>query len=373
MTSQLFEPIKLGNMIVPNRVFMAPLTRNRSFPDGRARPLAATYYGQRASAGLLIAEATQIEAMGKGYIDTPAIDTNEQVEAWKPATAAVHANGGRFFCQLWHVGRISHSSLLPNGAKPVSPSALRANAKTFTAEGFTDVSEPRALSHDEIGAVIEQYAHAANHAIRAGFDGVEIHAANGYLLDQFIQDGVNRRDDDYGGSIENRARLVLAVVDRIVREIGADRVGIRLSPLGESNDISDGDREATFSYVYRELDQREIAYLHVIEGFAGVDFDSEDFALIKRLRVNWNGFYVANGGYTGAMAEKVIAEGHAHAVAFGKPFIANPDLPERLRENIALAEGNKETYYGGGAEGYVDYPFATLGRGEERKARRNAA
>lgn len=362
MTSKLFEPGKLGNLTVPNRVFMAPLTRNRAHSDGRAGELAATYYAQRASAGLIVSEATQIEAMGKGYIDTPAIDTDAQVEAWRPITDAVHASGGRIFCQLWHVGRISHVSLLPDGAQPVSSAAIRANAKTFIAEGFADVSQPRALVGDEIGRLIEQYAHAAAQAIRAGFDGVEVHAANGYLLDQFMQDGVNTREDAYGGPIENRSRLVFEVVDSIVEKVGSERVGIRLSPLGEANDISDSDPEALFTHVYRQLDKRSLAYLHVVEGFGGVDFASENFALIKRLRANWNGFYVANGGYTGAMAETVISQGHADAVAFGKPFIANPDLPVRLLRGLPLNEGDKNTYYGGGVEGYVDYPFATLGR-----------
>ncbi|TPW26217.1 alkene reductase [Pararhizobium mangrovi] len=363
MTSSLFEPLKLGNLIVPNRVFMAPLTRNRAHSDGRAKEMAATYYGQRASAGLILSEATQISEMGKGYIDTPAIQTDAQVEAWKPATAAVHANGGRIFCQLWHVGRISHSSLLPDGAQPVSSSAVRADAKTFIESGFADVSEPRAMTHDEVGQLIEQYAHAANQALRAGFDGVEIHAANGYLLDQFMQDGVNKRDDEYGGSIENRARLPLAIVDRMIKEIGSDRIGIRLSPLGEANAVSDSDPEALFTYVYQQLDAREIAYLHVVEGFQGVDFESENFAMIKRLRARWHGCYIANGGYDADMAAAKIDEGHTHAVAFGKPFIANPDLPERYRQGAALNEGNRETYYGGDAKGYTDYPFATLGRG----------
>jgi len=364
MTHPLFQPIKLGNLVVPNRVFMAPLTRNRARADGAANELAATYYAQRASAGLILSEATQIMAMGKGYLDTPAIDSDDHVAAWRPITDAVHAAGGRIFCQLWHVGRISHVSLLPGGAQPLSASAVRANAKTFTADGFVDVSEPRAIEEAEIEPLIVQYAHAANQALRAGFDGVEIHAANGYLLDQFMQDGVNKRDDAYGGSIENRARLVLAVVDRIVREIGSDRVGIRLSPLGESNDISDSDPEALFTHVYRALDERDLAYLHVIEGMGGVDPQSEKFALIKALRKHWNGFYVANGGYTGDLARTMIEAGHAHAVAFGKPFIANPDLPMRLLKGLPLNEGNQQTYYGGGAEGYVDYPFATLARDE---------
>lgn len=366
MTDHLFKPHRLGALVVPNRVFMAPLTRNRARSDGQASLLAAIYYGQRASAGLIISEATQIEAMGKGYLDTPAIETEADVGAWKPVTDAVHANGGRIFCQLWHVGRISHVSLLPDGAAPVSSSAVRANSKTFIADGFADVSQPRALRLDEIPALIEHYGQAADRAMRAGFDGVEIHAANGYLLDQFMQDGVNGRDDDYGGPIANRARLPFAVVDRIVGEIGSARVGIRLSPLGEANDMSDSDPEALFTHVIGELDRRELAYLHVVEGFGGVDFASENFAMIKRLRAHWHGFYVANGGYTARMAETVIAEGHANAVAFGKPFIANPDLPERFRENVTLNEPDQQTFYGGGEKGYTDYPFATLGRGARK-------
>lgn len=362
MADQLFTPTEMGDVTIPNRVFMAPLTRNRAMSDGTPKAIARTYYGQRAGAGLIVSEATQISALGKGYLDTPGIYTDAHVEAWREITDVVHANGGRIFCQLWHVGRISHVSLLPEEQQPVSASAVRADSKTYIEGGFSDTSEPRALKTDEIDAVIEDYAHAARCAIRAGFDGVEIHSANGYLLDQFLQDGVNRREDDYGGSIENRARLTLAVTDRICGEIGAARTGIRLSPRGEANDISDSDPEALFSYLYTELDRRGLAYLHVVESF-GTGPDAAGEKLIKRLREKWTGFYVANGGYDGDSARTAVASGHAHAVAFGKDFISNPDLPERLRAGGELNPYDKATFYGGSEAGYTDYPFGTLGRG----------
>jgi N-ethylmaleimide reductase len=335
MADTLFTPIQLGALNVPNRIFMAPLTRNRAKSDGTPNAMAETYYGQRASAGLLISEATQISPYGKGYIDTPGIYTDEHVAAWRGITDAVHANGGRIFCQLWHVGRISHSSLLPNNDAPVSSTDVAANAKTFTANGFESTSKPRALALSEIPQLIEDYAHAAKLAIQAGFDV-------------------------YGGSIENRTRLTLEVVDRVVKEIGADRTGIRLSPRGDSNDISDSDPEALFSALYKALDQRKLAYLHIVERFGHGSEGGEE--LIKKLRPNWTGFYIANGAYDAESSAKVVAEGYAHAVAIGKPFIANPDLPERFRTGAALNAQDTDTFYGGGAKGYIDYPFATLDR-----------
>jgi N-ethylmaleimide reductase len=361
MADILFKPTKMGDLTVPNRVFMAPLTRNRANGDGTAKPLAATYYAQRASAGLIVSEATQINDFGKGYLDTPGIYTDAHVAAWKPVTAAVHANGGRIFCQLWHVGRISHTSLLPGGAAPVSSTDVAAKSKTFTAAGFEDTSKPRALSVDELPQLVEDYANSARRAIEAGFDGVEVHSANGYLLDQFLQDGINKRTDDYGGSIANRARLTLQVVDRVVAEIGAGRVGIRLSPRGQANDISDSDPLALFSHVYKELDARGLAYLHIVETFGG-EPNPEGEKLIKDLRAHWTGFYVANGAYDAASSAEVVASGHADAVAIGKPFIANPDLPERFRTGTTLNAQDQDTFYGGGAKGYTDYPFATLER-----------
>lgn len=361
MADHLFAPTEMGDLSVPNRVFMAPLTRNRAHSDGTPKAMAATYYGQRAGAGLIISEATQISALGKGYLDTPGIYTYAHFNAWRHITGAVHASGGRIFSQLWHVGRISHASLLPNGQQPVSSSAVRANAKTFVEEGFVDTSQPRALKSDEIEALVEDYAHAARYAMRAGFDGIEIHSANGYLLDQFLQDGVNDRDDAYGGSVENRTRLTLAVIDRVAHEIGAARVGIRLSPRGEANDISDSDPYGLFSYLYGELDKRLLAYLHVVESF-GAEDDGEGRDLIRRLREKWTGFYLANGAYDGDAAEAAVASGYAHAVSFGKDFIANPDLPQRLHAGVELNPYDKTTFYGGDEAGYTDYPFATLGR-----------
>ncbi|WP_198585950.1 alkene reductase [Pararhizobium haloflavum] len=363
MTHQMFSPTEMGELTIPNRIFMAPLTRNRANPDGTPKPLAATYYAQRASAGLIVSEATQISPLGKGYIDTPGIYTDAQVEAWKPITSAVHANGGRIFCQLWHVGRISHTSLLPDGQAPVSSSNRRARSKTFTSNGFEDTSKPRALEGDEIAALIEDYGHAARSAIAAGFDGVEIHSANGYLLDQFLQDGANDRTDAYGGSIDNRMRLTLEVCDRVIAEIGAGRVGIRLSPRGQANDITDSDPHGLFSALYKALDTRGLAYLHVVESF-GTAGDEKGEALIRTLRSDWTGFYIANGEYDAERSAEAIRSGHADAVSVGKAFIANPDLPERFRTGAALNPQDKDTFYGGGAEGYTDYPFATLGRGD---------
>lgn len=358
MTEQdvLFRPLAAGALQLPNRVLMAPLTRNRSHPDGTPHEMAATYYRQRASAGLIVSEATQISAMGKGYKDTPGIYTDGHVEGWKPIVEAVHAAGGRIFCQLWHVGRISHVSLLPDGRQPVSSSAIRAKAQTFTANGFEDVSEPVALDLDGIAKTLDDYANAAKCAKAAGFDGIEVHSANGYLLDQFLQDGVNHRDDEYGGSIENRTRLLREVLDRVCDVFPADRVGVRLSPLGQANDMSDSDPEATFGAAYRLLNGRGLAYLHVIEQFFGRDSKEDDKALLRRLRGLFDGIYIGNGSYDADTARKAIAAGEVDAVTFGRPFIANPDLPERYRIGAELNTPNQDTFYGGGSEGYIDYP-----------------
>ncbi|MCP1198981.1 alkene reductase [Notoacmeibacter sp. MSK16QG-6] len=358
----LFRPHKMGHLTVPNRVFMAPLTRNRAHDDGTPWSTTATYYAQRASAGLLISEATQINPLGKGYIKTPGIYADSHVEGWKAITDAVHAAGGRIYCQLWHVGRIRHVDIEPKGEQPVAPSAIRANAKTFTHDGFADVSEPRALSLDEIDQIVEDFAHATRCAMAAGFDGVEVHSANGYLLDQFLHSASNRRDDEYGGSIENRSRMTLRVVDRIVQEIGSDRVGIRLSPLGEANDVQEDDPTAIFSYLVAELDKRELAYLHFVESFAGADRSNENAEVLKSIRQHWNGFYVANGAYDAEYAAKYVDEGWCHAVAVGRDFLANPDLPSRWLTGAELNAPDQDTFYGGGEEGYTDYPFATLGR-----------
>ena len=356
-TRTLFSPVRLGAIDLPNRVLMAPLTRNRASEDGVPWEKAQTYYAQRASAGLIIAEATQVTPMGKGYIDTPGIHSDAQRDGWAKVTDAVHANGGRIFLQLWHVGRISHNSLLPEGQTPQAPSALAANTKTFTRNGFEDCSEPHAVTTDEIAGLIEDYRKAARLAKEAGFDGVEIHSANGYLIDQFLQDQTNRRDDEYGGSVENRMRFLREVIGAVTEVWDRDRVGIRLSPLGQANDIGDSDTEGLFGAVYEMLSAEKLAYLHVVEEFYGVDTSDDERDILKRLRSKYDGFYISNGAFDGAKAAETVASGHCDAVTFGRPFIANPDLPEHIRTGAALNEPNQDTFYGGDETGYIDYPF----------------
>jgi len=352
----LFEPVMMGDLSLPNRVLMAPLTRNRAQGDCIPTEMMQTYYYQRASAGLIISEATQISDLGKGYIDTPGIYRAAHREGWKKVTQAVHSGGGRIFAQLWHVGRISHTSLLPEGAQPVSSSSKRANAQTVTAEGFQDCSTPVALDAQGIQKTIADFITGARTAKEAGFDGIELHAANGYLLDQFLSDSVNDRTDDYGGSIENRSRLLLEVIDAVSDIYPRSRIGVRLSPLGQFNDMGDSDPEKLFSYLYAKLDRMNLAYLHVVERYTGRKLTAAQEEMMASIRGKYTGFYIANGDYTKEMAEAAIAGGHAHAIAFGKAFIANPDLPERLRINAALNEARQEKFYGGGAEGYTDYP-----------------
>jgi len=352
----LFSPTRLGDIAVNNRIAMAPLTRNRAQPDRVPSPLAATYYQQRASAGLIIAEATQISPLGQGYLDTPGIYNAAQIAGWKAVTDAVHAQGGRIVLQLWHVGRISHTSLLPDGQVPVAPSALRANAKTYTANGFEDVSAPRALDIGEIPALIEDYRSAARNAIAAGFDGVEVHAANGYLIDQFLRDGSNARQDGYGGSIENRTRLLFEVVQAVAEAIGPARTGVRLSPVTPANDAHDSDPQPLFNRAVERLDSIEgLAFIHVIEGATGGPRDNIPFDYAQ-LRALFRGAWISNNGYDHARAEQAVASGYADMVAFGRAFIANPDLVERLRTHAPLAEMDPDTLYGGGAHGYTDYP-----------------
>jgi N-ethylmaleimide reductase len=351
----LFEPVRLGDLALANRIVMAPLTRNRASAGEVPSALSATYYGQRASAGLIISEATQICALGQGYIATPGIHSPAQIEGWKAVTRAVHERGGKIVAQLWHVGRISHVSLLPAGEQPVAPSAIRAQSQTVTAEGFVEVSEPRALRLDEIPALVAQYRQAARNAIDAGFDGVEVHGANGYLLDQFLRDGSNQRTDAYGGSIENRARLLIEVLEAVSQEIGSGRTGLRLSPVTPFNDMRDSDPQRLFNHVAERVAPLKLAYLHVIEGAAGGPRDVAPFdyaALRERARTPW----MLNNGYDRQMALDAITSGAADAVAFGRPFIANPDLVERLRANGPLNEPDVSTFYGGGAKGYTDYP-----------------
>jgi N-ethylmaleimide reductase len=364
----LFSPLQVGDIALANRVVMAPLTRNRAVglvPN----ELMVAYYRQRANPatgfGLIITEASQISPMGQGYLDTPGIYTPEQVAGWKKVTDAVHAEGGKIVIQLWHVGRISHTSLLPGGAAPVSSTAKAANSKTYIAGGFADVSAPRALRADEIPAVVADYAHAARCAIEAGFDGVEIHAANGYLIEQFLRDSCNDRTDAYGGAIANRARLLLEVAAAVTNAIGGGRTGIRLSPISPANDIGqDSDPQALFSHVMAGLAPLGLAYCHVVEGATGGPRDLTEQGVAPfdyaALKAAFPGAWMVNNSYDRQMALDVVAQGGADLVAFGRPAIANPDLTRRLRENAAFNAVDFGTLYGGqGSQGYTDYP--TLG------------
>ena len=351
----LFQPITVGELKLPNRIVMAPLTRNRAGAGNTVGDLQTTYYSQRASAGLIIAEATQVVPEGQGYIATPGIHSPEQVKSWKEVTDAVHAAGGRIVLQLWHVGRISHTSLQPGGKAPVAPSAIRAEAQVFTAEGFTDVSAPRALEPDEIPVLVDSYRQAARHAIEAGFDGVEVHAANGYLIDQFLRDKSNQRTDAYGGSIENRTRLLFEVCEAVAKEIGAGRTGVRLSPLTSFGDIADSDPQVLFNRAVERLATLDLAFIHVIEGETGGDRSPQPFDYAA-MRKPFKGTWIVNNGYDRAMAIDAVASGRADLVAFGRPFISNPDLPRRLRESAPLNALDANTLYGGDAKGYTDYP-----------------
>ena len=369
---QLFEPVTVGAWRLSNRSVMAPLTRNRA-PGQVPTALMATYYAQRAhpqdGAGLIVSEATPISPQAHGYADTPGLHTDEQVAAWRVVTDAVHARGGHIVTQLWHVGRISHVDLQPGGQAPVAPSAIAAKAKTYLIKpeggGFFDVSPPRALATDELPGIVDDYRQAARRARAAGFDGVEIHGANGYLLDQFLRSGSNQRDDAYGGSIENRARLLLEVVAAVCTEIGADRVGLRLSPVTAANDASDSDPQPLFDHVVRQLAPLGLAYVHVIEGQTGGPRDFQqgdapfDYAALRAAyrTAGGQGAWMVNNGYSAELAQQALAEG-ADLVAFGRGFIANPDLTRRLREGLPLNEVQRATLYGGGAQGYTDYPLA---------------
>ena len=358
-TDTLFTPTRLGAIAVKNRIAMAPLTRSRAGMDGVPSPLAATYYAQRASAGLLIAEATNISRQARGYAWTPGIYTDAQVAGWKPVTEAVHAAGGRIVLQLWHVGRMSHTSLQEGGAAPVAPSALQAGGKVFTEAGFEAPSAPRALALHEIAAIVEDYRQAAVRAKAAGFDGVEVHAANGYLLEQFLRDSTNRRTDRYGGSIENRARLTLEVVEAVAGVWGADRVGLRLSPLSTAigDTPLDSQPQQTHGYLASRLGALGLAYLHVVEGQMHAEDGTSRFDNAA-LRRAFGGAYIANNGYDRQRAIAATASGHADMVAFGRDFIGNPDLVERLQHGLPLFNAPAAGYFGGGAEGYTEFGAA---------------
>lgn len=354
--TDLFSPLKLGRTELKNRMVMAPLTRNRAaMPGNVPQDINATYYAQRATAGLIIAEATPISPMAHGYPATPGIHSAEQVAGWKKVVDAVHAKGGRMFLQLWHVGRISHPSLLPDNALPVAPSAIKPAGQAFTYTGLQDFVTPRALEADEIPSVIEDYRKAAENALAAGFDGVEVHAANGYLIDQFLRDSTNQRSDQYGGSIAHRTRLLLEVVAAVSKVWGADRVGVRISPINQFNDIRDSYPQALFNHVAESLNPFNLAYLHVVEAsMTGDPAQPFDFDELRRA---WHGSYMANGGYDKVRGNAVIASGRADCVAYGVLFLANPDLVERFLKNAPLNAADQNTFYGGGTQGYTDYPF----------------
>jgi len=356
-TIDLFDPVKLGPYTLHNRIVMAPLTRSRADDAGVPGELQATYYSQRATAGLIVTEATNISAQGKGYIRTPGIWSEEQVAGWKLTTKAVHDKGGRIFLQLWHVGRVSHPDLQPGGALPVAPSAVRAeNQQAYTYEGFKPLVTPRALETDEIPGIVADYARAAQCALAAGFDGVEIHSANGYLLQQFLSDKTNKRTDRYGGSIENRTRIVVEVVEAVTRVWEPSKVGIRLSPLTKFADIGDSNPEPVYLSLIDQINPFGLAYIHVIEGDTGGERQPPGAFDLQKLRRAFAGLYMANNNYTLELAIEARTKNLAALICFGRPFIANPDLVERLRRGAPLSQPDPATFYAGEEKGYIDYP-----------------
>jgi N-ethylmaleimide reductase len=356
MTDKLFTPLTIGTMTLPNRIVMAPLTRNRAAEGNIPHDLNVAYYAQRATAGLIISEGTQISPEGQGYLATPGLHADEQVVGWRAVTDAVHAKGGHIFAQLWHVGRVSHTSLQKWEQPPVAPSAITAKTQVFTKSGFVDASAPRALETAEIARVVEDYRKAAENAKIAGFDGVELHAANGYLVDQFLRDGSNKRQDRYGGSVENRVRFLSEVLAALITVFPASRVGVRFSPFSNFADIDDSNPMATFGAAIARASEFGLGYLHLVEGQTGGTRDLPAGANIQALRKLFTGAYLANNGYDRAAAIAAVNSGAADLIAFGRPFIANPDLVTRLAQNAPLNEPIQTTFYGGGAEGYTDYP-----------------
>lgn len=355
----LFEPFQLGDIALKNRIVMAPLTRNRATRGSDApNALNVEYYRQRAGAGLIITEGTQISQQGQGYVWTPGIYSPEQIAGWKAVTDAVHEKGGKIIAQIWHVGRVSHVSLQPGNQAPIAPSPILAKTKTYIESGFAEVSEPRELKLEEIPGIIGDYVKAAENAKAAGFDGVELHGAHGYLLDQFLRDGSNTRSDIYGGPIENRVRLVLEVVDAVSKVFGKGRVGIRISPVSPANDARDSNPQAVFLHLVEKLSEAGIAFIHVVEGATrdARDYLEFDYAPLRKA---FKGAYIANNSLTRELAIEALAEKRADLVAFGRLFIANPDLVERLRLHAPLNTPDVATFYGGDAKGYTDYPFLT--------------
>ena len=372
----LFQPVRLGRYDLPHRIVMAPLTRSRARQPGNVpSALNACYYAQRASAALIVTEATQVSQQGQGYAWTPGIHTREQVEGWRLVTDAVHRAGGLIFLQLWHVGRISHPSLQPDGMLPVAPSAIKPTGEAFieneNGEGqLVPFVMPRALQIEEMPYIVRQYARGSRNALEAGFDGVEVHAANGYLLDQFINSSSNRRADGYGGAIGKRARLLVEVVEAVSDVWDQDRVGVRLSPLGTFNDMGDDDPDTTFGYIAEKLNSGALAYLHVVNpAFTviekGIEPNPGAQRMLELLREKYRGTLIVAGGFDHETAEGWLRQRKADLIAFGRKFLANPDLPERFRSRASLNADNPSTYYGGGAKGYTDYPTLARERGEE--------
>ena len=362
----IFDSLKIGDLTLKNRFIMAPLTRMRSQQPGNIpHELNAKYYSQRATAGLIISEATQVSQTGQGYPATPGIYSANQVNGWKLVTNAVHEKEGKIFLQLWHVGRISHKSHQPNNELPIAPSAIKPSGGTYSKDWKQVAFEtPRALENSEIPTIIEEFKQGAKNAKEAGFDGVEVHGANGYLLDQFLQDGSNTRTDNYGGAIENRARLLLEVVDEAISVWSAGRVGVRLSPFGTFNDMKDSNPIALFTYVLEELEKRKIAYVHLIEPRAtnagGDDNINKEAANIAEIfRKSFKGVLISAGGYSAETAKEAVESGLSDAVAFGRLYISNPDLVRRVKEEKELNKYDRVTFYGGAEKGYTDYNFLT--------------
>ena len=352
----LFSPVTIGDLELSNRMVMAPMTRNRAAAGCVPQEMNATYYEQRASAGLIITEASQVSEEGIGYPATPGIHNAEQVQGWKKITSAVHDKGGKIFIQLWFCGRISHPDLLPGNMTPVAPSAIKPEGEAVTFEGMKPFVMPRVLETDELTDIVQQYKNAAAMAKDAGFDGVEVHAANGYLLDQFLRDGSNNRTDEYGGSVENRMRLLNEVLDAVTEVWPENRIGVRLSPENSFNSMSDTDAEAHFSYFIKQLGQRNLAYLHVLEGDMMTQARSLDYRALRDL---YSGIYIANCGYDLERGQTSITDGDSDLVAYGVPFLANPDLVHRFKNGLPLNEADQATFYGGDETGYTDYPLAS--------------
>jgi N-ethylmaleimide reductase len=354
----LYQPFQLGPITLSNRMVMAPLTRSRAEAGNVPGPMTVEYYTQRASIGLIIAEATQVSAQAQGYVSTPGVHTSEQIAGWKKVTDAVHQRGGRIFLQMWHTGRMSHTAFQPGEQAPVAPSAIAAKAQTYLpGQGFVPTSTPRALEISEIAGIVNDFRTAARNAITAGFDGIEIHGAHGYLLDAFLRDGANHRTDAYGGSIENRARFLVEVMAAVIAEIGADKVGVRLSPVSPANDSSESHPQPLFEHVVRELNKLHPVYIHVVEGATGGPRDNAPFDYVA-LKALYQGVWMVNNGYDKAMAENAVASGYADLVSFGRLMISNPDLAVRFKTGAPLNELFKDvSLYGGvGPHGYTDYP-----------------